>query len=473
MNVTSSLSNLFFWKPTIDQRNPAYANDIQSTETEAAPLSMYDPLKERMTTSVSSRVLGIISAIKVISFSAMASLGIVNAPIRLAQVYLEIEDLDKALDCLKLLGFVLLERGEVYDKKRFELACLELGEGLLKNKDLNRALDCLELLERAEVYDKKRFELACLELVERFLKIKDLDGNRALWLLRSLEGAGVHEKKRFELACFELGGKFLVDLELDGALDCFKKESQIEDHSSEQDVLNSPFDNLSPIEKLPPELLAKIISFLPTNIQKARSSLLERVKKEMRSYYALGGLSRTFYHIVRDPLVHRGFLQTLQGKIRSLYPDFPEVFSLDLKISKLVTTFFRGENVSKYEIVTPENRVPTTTLATSCYIRLNLESIAIRTPLHLIKIKTSSSLDILVLAEKLINDLGFTFTSASIPNASTAYYGISELNSSGSVRKLESRNVGVEGIEKGSQMVIVPEGGFSLYEAPASVGGKN
>lgn len=259
---------------------------------------------------------------------------------------------------------------------------------------------------------------------------------------------------------------------------------QTESCPSEQNISNLLCNNLSRLEQLPNELLQKIILFTSIS-QKSDSCMYSLVKKEIHRFQALGGINRKFYLLVNNDYTHKVFVQSLQEKIRSIDPDFSsKVLSLDLQIGELCNTLFKEADVvfqegnkpfclsDKYEVVICKKRTRTSNFV-NFSIRLNLKRITIFTPLRLIEIHLSSyeekeKVGMLAIAERLINRLGAIFISASTLCPGGTYYKISEPNLSGVVRRLTPRDfVRIKSIEEnaeGSQTVIVPERGCSLYK---------
>ena len=262
-------------------------------------------------------------------------------------------------------------------------------------------------------------------------------------------------------------------------------EKQTESCPVEQNISNLPCNNLSPLEQLPNELLRKIILFTSTT-QKSDSSMYSLVKKKIHDFQAMGGINRRFYYLINDDYTQKAFFRSLKEKIRSIDADFfSKVLSLDIDITELVNTLFKEADVvfqegnkpfclsDKYEVVILKKKSRITS-SVNFFISLNLESITIFTPLRLIEIHLSShkkkenvGIDMLAIAEGLINRLGATFMSAMNFDPCRTYYKISAPNLSGVVRRVTPRDfVRIKSIEKNaeeSQTVIVPEIGYSLY----------
>ena len=380
---------------------------------------------------------------------------------KLGHMFLDKKKPFRASDC-----FSKAKKNGFNNKEELSVAYFKLGRLYRECRMLDEALSCFKRAENNGFNNEEELGLAYFELGKKFIEEHMI--NQAPDCLRRAEECGFNNKEELGLAYFELG-KRSIGYQPTEAIDFFKKESQIEDRSSEQEVLqidrpnaqeilNSSRDNLL-IERLPPAILKKIISFLPTfNLEEEPS--FSDLEREMHAYHRLAGVSRTFYHTIRDRDTHKQYVQALQEKVRYLYPSFerkyPKIFSFDLEINQAVATLFREANV------TALNKTHKIFSANLCGIRLNSKSVVLFTPLQSIEIKASSSKEgephaIMAIAEKVINRLRFTLTSTSFADA----YWISEPHSSWSFERLESRDV--ENAE-GSQTVVLPEGGCSLYE---------
>ena len=97
MNIAPLTHILFFWKPTIGQRDPADANHIQNRQTEDASSPVSRPLEEKIT-GVGSETSPSVGLVKIIFFRFMGYFGVTSAHIHLGQIYLECGDLDKAFE---------------------------------------------------------------------------------------------------------------------------------------------------------------------------------------------------------------------------------------------------------------------------------------------------------------------------------------------------------------------------------------